>query len=108
MIPLAATEAQEIARIAWTPGTIAACAYVALFPSVVAYFLFNFAVAEVGAGRAGQAINLMPVFGALLAAVLLPQPPYGYHTAGIGLVAGGIAVSWLSLWRSQTAPFMRS
>jgi drug/metabolite transporter (DMT)-like permease len=96
MIPLAATEAAEIARIQWTPKVIGGCAYVALFPSVVAYLLFNAAVDEVGAGRAGQTINLMPLFGALLAAALLGEPLYRFHLAGMGLIAIGIALSWMS------------
>ena len=101
MAPLAATEAVTIVTIDWTPGVIAGCAYVALFPSVVAYLFFNFAVGEVGAGRAGQTINLMPLFGALLAAALLSEPLYRFHAIGMGLIAIGIALSWLSSLRAR-------
>jgi drug/metabolite transporter (DMT)-like permease len=101
MIPLAATEAAEIARIQWTSKVIGGCAYVALFPSVVAYLLFNAAVAEVGAGRAGQTINLMPLFGSLLAAALLGEGLEVFHVVGMALIAGGIAASWLKT-RSNT------
>ena len=101
MLPLAATEAAEIARIHWTPKVIGGCAYVALFPSVVAYFLFNAAVAQVGAGRAGQTINLMPLFGALLAAAILGEPLYRFHLVGMALIAVGIAASWMTMRRTK-------
>jgi drug/metabolite transporter (DMT)-like permease len=95
MLPLAATEWREIAAITWTPGVIAAVAYVALLPSVVAYALFNAAVATVGPASAGQAITLMPLFGALLAALTLGERLHGYHFAGMALILGGIATAAL-------------
>lgn len=93
MVPLAATELREIAAIRWTPGTIAAIAYVAVFPSVIAYALFNAAVAAVGPASAGQAITLMPLFGALLASATLGEKLHSYHLAGMALILGGILVS---------------
>ena len=97
MAPLAASEWPQTSRIVWTPGALAAVAYVAVLPSVVAYALYNRAVAEVGAARAGQAINLMPVMGALLAATLLGETLHGFHFVGMALILGGIAVA--ALWR---------
>jgi len=93
MAPLAATEWQEIAAIEGNAKVIGAFAYVALLPSVVAYSLYNSAVAEVGAARAGQAISLMPLFGALLAAGLLGEPLLRFHLAGMALILAGIAIS---------------
>jgi len=101
ILPLAATEAAESARIHWTAKVIGGCAYVALLPSVVAYFLFNAAVAEVGAGRAGQTINLMPLFGALLAAAILGEPLERFHLVGMALIAVGIAASWMTIRRTK-------
>lgn len=92
MLPLAALEQASGAHVAWSPRTLLAIGYVALLPSVVAYGLFNLAVARLGAGRAGQAINLMPLFGALLASLLLGEALHGYHFAGMALVLGGIAI----------------
>src|SRR5262249_13804004 len=105
MLPLAATERAGIAAIQWRPQVIAACAYVAVFPSVVASLFFNFAVGEVGAGPAGQMINLMPLFGAFLAAALLSEPLYRFHAAGMTLIAIGIALSWIAGRRKrETGP----
>lgn len=105
MLPLAATEAPEIAAIAWRPEIFAAAAYVAVLPSVIAYFLFNKAVAVVGSARAGQAITLMPLFGALLAAALLGEPLQPYHFVGMALIVLGIATTaWLGARRAVSAP----
>lgn len=93
MAPLAAYEWYSGQRIVWGAGAIGAFAYVAVFPSLVSYFIFNHATAAVGAARAGQAITLMPVIGAFLSAVLLGEDLHGYHVAGMVLIALGIGLS---------------
>lgn len=75
-----------------TPGVLAAIAYVAILPSLVAYFMFNKAVETIGAGDAGQAINLQPLFGALLALLILGEPMHGYHVIGMVLILVGIGI----------------
>lgn len=93
MLPLAATEWQAIRTIAWRPEIFAAFAYVAVLPSVVAYGLYNSAVTRIGAAGAGQAITLMPLFGALLAAGLLDESLHGYHLTGMVLILAGIILT---------------
>nr|WP_089219656.1 DMT family transporter [Sphingomonas laterariae] len=95
MLPLSISEARAIAVIDWRPDVLGAFAYVAIFPSVIAYFLFNSAVDTIGAGRAGQTISLMPLFGAGLAAGLLGEPLHSYHLVGMGLILAGIAMAAL-------------
>jgi drug/metabolite transporter (DMT)-like permease len=102
MLPLAATEWPEIAGMRWTPEVIGAVVYVALLPSVVAYALFNAAVATLGPASAGQAITLMPLFGALLAAATLGEQLHAYHFVGMALILGGILVSAIVRARSGT------
>jgi drug/metabolite transporter (DMT)-like permease len=72
---------------------IAAFVYLGTFPSVFAYFLYNGAVARLGSGTAGQAISLMPVFGALLASVTLGEKLFVYHAIGIAAILGGIVLA---------------
>jgi drug/metabolite transporter (DMT)-like permease len=97
MLPLAGLEWRGIAAIRWRPEIFGAFAYVAVLPSVVAYRLYNAAVAKIGAARAGQTTSLMPLFGALLAAPLLHESLHGYHVAGMMLILGGIATSvWMN------------
>ena len=70
--------------------TVGSVAYVAVFPSLLAYMFWNHAVHQIGPERAGQFIHLIPVFGTLLAVMFLGEVLYPYHLAGIGLVAAGI------------------
>ena len=83
--------------IRWSPKVIGAFAYVCVLPSIVSYFIFNSATATVGPARAGQAITLMPIFGAFLSAALLDEPLHPYHFTGMALILLGIALSILSL-----------
>jgi drug/metabolite transporter (DMT)-like permease len=91
MIPLAMWEWAAGERMYLTGAAIGGIVYIAVLPSVVAYHLFNQAVAMIGPGRAGQAINLLPLFGALLAAALLGERLHGYHIAGMVLILAGLA-----------------
>ena len=67
--------------------------YVALLPSLLSQIFFIRGVELIGPTRAGLFVNLVPVFGALLAVVLLGEPFALYHALGLALVLGGI---WLS------------
>jgi drug/metabolite transporter (DMT)-like permease len=67
--------------------------YVGLLPSLLAQIFFIRGVELIGPARAGLFVNLVPVFGALLAVVLLGEPFAFYHALGLALVLGGI---WLA------------
>jgi drug/metabolite transporter (DMT)-like permease len=67
--------------------------YVAVFASVVAYLSFNRAVELLGANTAGLAVHLVPVFGTILAIMLLGEQPHIYHFLGIALIATGIVLA---------------
>jgi drug/metabolite transporter (DMT)-like permease len=95
-VPLAALYAWELSLgrgFLATPSNLAALGYVALFPSVLAYVIWNRAVAGLGANRTGQYIHLMPMFGALLAIALLGERPHWFHGVGVVFIAVGI---WLA------------
>jgi drug/metabolite transporter (DMT)-like permease len=70
--------------------TVSAVVYFAIFPSVLAYFFWNAAVARVGGERAGTFVHLMPIFGAVLAAIFLGEALLWYHFAGAALIFAGI------------------
>lgn len=65
-------------------------AYMAVFPSILAYLAFNRGIELLGANIAGLSVHLVPVFGTILAALLLGELPHGYHFAGIALIFAGI------------------
>jgi drug/metabolite transporter (DMT)-like permease len=66
--------------------------YVALFPSIVAYFCWNKGVDRVGPNRAGLFINLIPVFASLLSVWLLGESIRSFHLGGMALIAGGMVL----------------
>jgi drug/metabolite transporter (DMT)-like permease len=75
------------------PATLAAFAYVAIFPSVLAYFCLNRGIELIGANRAAPFIHLMPVFGSILAILFLGERPQPFHAAGYALVLAGVALA---------------
>jgi drug/metabolite transporter (DMT)-like permease len=68
-------------------------AYTAIFPSMLSQLFFIRGVAMLGANRAGLFINLVPIFAAILAVVILAESFRPYHLAGLLLVLGGIAMA---------------
>jgi drug/metabolite transporter (DMT)-like permease len=92
MAPFATAEL-VVKPIEFDASVIGTFVYLGTFPSVVAYFLYNNAVVRLGPGTAGQAINLMPIFGALLAATILGEELHAYHGLGIAAILGGIALT---------------
>lgn len=77
---------------AGVPSLLAALLYVALLASVVAFLAWNRGVALIGPARAGTYVNLLPVFGAALAILLLGERIAPYHLAGAALVGLGLAL----------------
>lgn len=68
-------------------------AYVAVGPSLISQILFMRAVELVGPARAGLFTNLTPVFGALLAVLILGEHFGWHHAVSMALVIGGIAIA---------------
>ncbi len=84
--------------------TVAAVLYIALGPSVLAFVFWNRAVAELGPGRTGQFIHLMPAFGALLSMLVLGERLHTYHGLGIALIAVGIVLTTVRRQWSRRRP----
>jgi drug/metabolite transporter (DMT)-like permease len=108
MAPPAAMELQAGETIAWSWPVVAAILYVALLPSLLSYFIYNHATGIVGPASAGQAITLMPLFGAVIAAVLLGERLHGFHFIGMVFILAGIALSLISARRQQPAGAAKS
>ena len=79
--------------VEWSPGVVAAIAYIVIGPSLMAYAFWGRAVAAVGPTTAGIFANLTPLFAALLSTAMLGEAPHGYHVAAFALIVAGILVS---------------
>jgi drug/metabolite transporter (DMT)-like permease len=72
---------------------LAVLLYVAIGPSIVAFWLWGVGVARAGPTVAAFFANLTPVFAALLSALLLGEAPQPFHVLAFALVIAGIVVS---------------
>jgi drug/metabolite transporter (DMT)-like permease len=93
VLPFYALESALGEPMRWTLGTALALAGVALFSSVLAYIFWNRGVELVGANVAGLFVHLMPVFGVVLAWLILDERLAPFHVAGIALILCGIYVT---------------
>lgn len=93
LVPPTAVEWSLGHRIDPTPQAFAVMAYMAVFPSILAYLFFNRGVELIGANRAGPFFHLIPVFGSAIAIVFLGEHPEIFHGVGYALIIGGIVVA---------------
>jgi drug/metabolite transporter (DMT)-like permease len=92
-LPLAAAEI-VLGQFFWpTAKGIALIVFIGLFPSFISQITFIHAVERIGPARAGMFLNLVPVFGPLLAVLILGEPLSAHHAAALALVLGGIYVA---------------
>lgn len=66
---------------------------ICIFPSFVAQLAFINGVSLIGPGRAGVFVNLVPIFAASLAVLILHEPFRAFHALSLALVLTGIALS---------------
>ena len=92
-LPFAAWELSRTSQP--VPGTSGwlALVYVVVFPTIVSQIAYARGVELIGGNRAGQFINLVPVFGAALAVLILGERFAWYHGLGLALVLGGITMA---------------
>jgi drug/metabolite transporter (DMT)-like permease len=101
ILPFMLGELASGARIQGGVPAWLAIAYIAVFPSLIAYLFFNRGVELLGAALAGQSMHMMPLFGSVLAVLFLGERFQTYHAIGIALIAAGILLASL---KSAPAP----
>lgn len=67
--------------------------YVIIFPTVVSQLSYARGVELLGSNRAGLFLNLVPIFGSILAVLLLNEAFRWYHLLGLTLVLAGITLA---------------
>lgn len=68
-------------------------AYIAVLPSLLCQIFYIRGIELIGPGRASIFYNLVPVFGALLSALLLREAVSIFDVMALGLVLGGIFIA---------------
>ena len=93
LAPLYAWEMSRGIMITPDAATAAVLLYLALLASLAAYIFWSQAVEEIGANRAGAFLHLMPMFGSLLAVLLLGESFRPFHAVSIALILSGVTLA---------------
>lgn len=88
--PLWIMEAAQGQTIPLTADALWAIGYIILFPSLLAYYFYNHAIAVVGATKAGLASHLVPPFGILLGVVFLGEEILPFHAVSFAAILTGV------------------
>ncbi len=90
LLPFYVLESLLYKPVPITPTSIGAILSIALLVSCAAMLLWNTGNRLVGANRASIFINLVPVFGVLLAVTLLGESFELWHLSGMVMIASGV------------------
>lgn len=90
MLPMYFWELIQEKTFDLSTGNLAIIGYAALFPSAIAYVCWNLAVKHLGPGRASVTQYMIPVFGVMLAVLVLGESVGWFHLFGIACIFAGI------------------
>jgi drug/metabolite transporter (DMT)-like permease len=96
LLPFYALETILYKPVPFGPVTLAAVLVLALLVSVLGNLMWNMGTRLIGPSRAIMFINLIPLFGAVLAVIFLDEQIHGYHLVGAVMICAGI---WLLVRR---------
>ncbi len=98
LLPLLYINPLNESMIEWNKKVSLTLFYIAIFPSIVSYLIWNYGMQRLGAPTGGQYIHLMPFFGALMAVIFLGEKIKAFHIVGALFIGFGI---WLSIKNSR-------
>jgi drug/metabolite transporter (DMT)-like permease len=93
LLPFSIWEYTNGIRLKFDALTIVTLGYVVTFPSALAYMFFNRGIAVIGPNRAAPFFHLMPVFGSIMAILLLGEEPRLFHLIGYAMVFAGVVIA---------------
>ncbi len=96
MTPFFFVEASRAAPVVWNLRLMFSVLFLGLGASVICFFIWNIAIAKLGAGRTALFGNLIPVFSSLEAVALLNEKITLFHIISFCLVVGGLVIANLS------------
>jgi drug/metabolite transporter (DMT)-like permease len=80
-------------QLSWS--LVAALAFIAVGPALLAYRAWGAGISRAGPAAAGFFANLTPLFTALLSSAFLGETPQLFHVLAFALIVGGILVTAL-------------
>ncbi|MDO8977655.1 MAG: DMT family transporter [Afipia sp.] len=90
LLPLVGWEISAGEMLTFDTLTVSTVVFVVLFPSTLAYIFYNRGIELIGPNRAAPFFHLVPVFGSVMAIMLLGEKPELFHLVGYVLVLAGI------------------
>jgi drug/metabolite transporter (DMT)-like permease len=96
LMPFAWWEQQHANEIQWSSNLYLIFAYLAIFPSLLAYLFWNYGVEKLGAQKAGLFVHLVPLWGMILSVSFLGEQVQAFHLGGMALIFAGIYLAVLS------------
>lgn len=72
--------------------TVTAVFYIAVFASALGFLFWSYGISVIGPERGGQFVHLMPIFGSILAVLLLGEKISALLLTGAACVIAGIAL----------------
>lgn len=92
LVPFYAYETATLRTVPFTATAIAVILVLAVLVSVMSVLFWNLAIRSVGPNRATIFLNLIPVFGVVLAIVFLGERLFTYHVIGGAFVVLGVVL----------------
>jgi drug/metabolite transporter (DMT)-like permease len=93
LLPLAVWEYSRGITLKLDLMTMTTLIYVVVFASTLAYLFFNRGIVLIGPNRAAPFLHLVPVFGSIMAILLLGEEPRLFHLVGYALVLAGVVLA---------------
>jgi drug/metabolite transporter (DMT)-like permease len=100
LLPFYLLESFFVATVPLNMKSLGVVFILALLVSVLGMLMWNYGNKRVGPSRAAVFINLIPVFGVILATTFLGEVVRGFHILGASCIVTGI---WLAVNRKQGA-----
>ena len=93
LVPAVVAEFAGGRTMTFDAESVVSFVYICVFPSLLGYLFLNRGVELIGANRAAPFMHLVPVFGSVLAIVLLGERFEVFHAVGYALVFAGITIA---------------
>lgn len=90
--PLWMWEVSQGMYIPMTSQSAWAFGYIMLFPTLLAYYFYNYAISIVGPTKAGLASHLVPPLGICLGVIFLDESLHTFHAVSFAAILTGVIV----------------